>query len=345
MTEFALNCGAATDAGLVRELNEDRYWMDPARGAFLVVDGVGGQAAGERAAEIAVAAIRAGVGGTDHRLSWSVMPPAARQAIGGTEHRLGWSVMPPMARVREAIGGTDYRLSWSVMPPAARVREAIAAANNRIYAAALENPELAGMACVLTLALVEGGQVTVGHVGDSRLYLIGSGAIRKVTSDHSPVGEEEDAGEIGEEEAMTHPRRNEVFRDVGSCLRLADEEEFIEVRQCELGNDEAMLLCSDGLSDHLTSRRIREIAERYAGDAAQTARHLVDAANQAGGRDNITAVFVAGPAFGGRSAATRPRLGITCSRARRRVWSGRVALLSYGLLLGMLLWAASRILG
>ena len=60
-----------------------------------------------------------------------------------------------------------------------------------------------------------------------------------------------------------------------------------------------MLLCSDGLSDHLTSRRIREIAERYAGDAAQTARNLVDAANQAGGRDNITAVFVAGPAFRG----------------------------------------------
>src|ERR1035438_1365815 len=132
MTELALNCGAATDTGLVRERNEDRYWMDPARGAFLVVDGVGGQAAGERAAEIAVAAIRAGVGGTDHRLSWSVMPPAARQAIGGTGDRLGWSVMPPMARVREAIGGTDYRLSWSVMSPAARVREAIAAANNRI---------------------------------------------------------------------------------------------------------------------------------------------------------------------------------------------------------------------
>jgi serine/threonine protein phosphatase PrpC len=343
MTELSLNCGAATDTGLVRERNEDRYWMDPARGAFLVVDGVGGQAAGERAAEIAVAAIRAGVGGTDHRLSWSVMPLAARAAIGGTDHRPSWSVMPPTAR--EAIGGTDHRLSWSVMSPAARVREAIAAANNRIYAAARQNPELAGMACVLTLALVEGEQVTVGHVGDSRLYLIGPGAIRKVTSDHSPVGEEEDAGEIGEEEAMAHPRRNEVFRDVGSCPRSADEGDFIEVRQCELPNDAAMLLCSDGLSDHLTSRRIREIAERYAGDAVQTARNLVDAANQAGGRDNITAVFVAGPAFGGSSAATRPRLGITRLRPRRRVWSGRVAFLSYGLLLAVLLWAALRIRG
>jgi serine/threonine protein phosphatase PrpC len=268
--------------------------MDPARGEFLVVDGVGGQAAGERAAELAVAAIR--------------------EVIGGA----------PQAAAED------------------RVRQAIAAANNRIYAEARDNPPLAGMACVLTLALVEGEQVTVGHVGDSRLYLIRPGAIHKVTSDHSPVGEEEDAGEIGEEEAMAHPRRNEVFRDVGSCPRPAGAPGFIEVRHCELTGDAAILLCSDGLSDHLTSCRIREIAERHAGDADLTARLLVDAANQAGGRDNITVVFVAGAEFGGRSAATRPRPGITRIRARRSVWSGRAAFLSYGLLLGMLLWAMLR---
>ena len=299
MTELSLNCGAATDIGLVRDHNEDRYWMDPARGAFLVVDGVGGQAAGERAAEIAVAAIREAIG----------VRPATRAA----RRRASARPSPP-----PTIASTPRR---------SRIRE------------------LAGMACVLTLALVEGEQVTIGHVGDSRLYLIGPGAIRKVTSDHSPVGEIEDAGELSEEEAMAHPRRNEVFRDVGSCPRSADEDDFIEVRQCELPGDAAMLLCSDGLSDHLTSRRIREIAERYAGDAAQMARNLVDAANQAGGRDNITAVFVAGPAFRGRSAATRPRLGVTRIRPRRRVWSGRVAFLSYGLLLGMLLWAVLRIRG
>jgi serine/threonine protein phosphatase PrpC len=297
MSELSLNCGAATDIGMVRDRNEDRYWMDPPRGAFLVVDGVGGQAAGERAAEVAVAAIREAIG-----------EPAA-------------------------------------VPPAARIREAIAAANNRIFAEAQQDPRVAGMACVLTLALVEGEQVTVGHVGDSRLYLIGPGAIRKVTSDHSPVGELEDGGELSEEEAMAHPRRNEVFRDVGSSPRSSEEEDFIEVRQCELPGDSAMLLCSDGLSDHLTSHRIRAIAERYAGDAAQMACSLVDAANQAGGRDNITVVFVAGPAFRGRSAATRPRLGVTRIRPRRRVWSGRIAFLSYGLLLGMLLWAVLRIRG
>jgi serine/threonine protein phosphatase PrpC len=248
-----------------------------------------------------------------------------------------------VAAIREAVGSDRGLAGESACPTAAeRVREAIAAANDRIYDEAQQNPQLAGMACVLTLALVDGRRVTIGHVGDSRLYLIGAGAIRKVTSDHSPVGEIEDAGELSEEEAMAHPRRNEVFRDVGSGPRPADEDEFIEVTECELADDAAMLLCSDGLSDHLTSRRIREIAERYTGDAEQTARNLVDAANQAGGRDNITAVFVAGPAFHGRSAATRPRLGVTRIRARHRVWSGRVAFLSYGLLLGMLLWAVLR---
>jgi serine/threonine protein phosphatase PrpC len=309
VTELSLNCGAATDTGLVRDHNEDRYWIDPALGAFLVVDGVGGQAAGERAAEIAVTTV-----------AHSILPPAV----------VGQAILP-----------ADPLLAGP-KPPAERASQAIMAANDRIYEESQQDPKSAGMACVLTLALVEGRHVTIAHVGDSRLYLIAGGAIRKVTSDHSPVGEIEDAGDISEEEAMSHPRRNEVFRDVGSCPHTADDEDFIEITECELPEDAAMLLCSDGLSDHLTSRRIREIAERYTGDAEQTARNLVDAANQAGGRDNITAVFVAGPEFRGRIAATRPRLGITRIRPRHRVWSGRVAFLSYGLLLGMLLWAVLR---
>jgi PPM family protein phosphatase len=201
------------------------------------------------------------------------------------------------------------------------------------------------MACVLTLALVDAGWMTIGHVGDSRLYLIGGGTIRKVTRDHSPVGEIEDAGDLSEEEAMAHPRRNEVFRDVGSALRSASDPEFIEITECGFAADAAMILCSDGLSDHLTSRRIREIAERYAGDPSVTARALVNAANQAGGRDNITVIFVAGPSFRGRGTTTRPRLGVTRIRTSRSMWTGRVAFLSYGVLLGMLLWAALRIRG
>lgn len=282
---------AATDTGLVRERNEDRYWIDAERGVFLVVDGLGGHAAGELAAQTAVDAIRETVS-------------------------------------RE---GT----------PEQRVRRAIGEANNRIFELAQGRSERKGMACVLTLAVVEGGQVTIGHVGDSRLYLIWEGAIRKMTSDHSPVGEGEDAGEYTEIEAMRHPRRNEVFRDVGSRRRSADDDGFIEVRTCRFRGDAAILLCSDGLTDALTSAQVREIVERYDGDAAAVAAELVEAANAAGGADNVTALLVAGPEFRGSTRATRPRAGMTRFRGRRLL-RGRPALLIYGLLLGMVVWAIAR---
>lgn len=284
--------GAATDTGMLREQNEDRYWMDADRGIFLVVDGVGGRAAGELAAQTAVETIR-------------------------------------------------ESMRWVDAPAEERVKAAITAANNRIFRRAQQEHEHRGMACVLTLALVENGTITIGHVGDSRLYLLWDGAIRKLTSDHSPVGEDEDAGALTEEEAMKHPRRNEVFRDVGSSLRDVDDDDFIEIRQCRFRDDAALLLCSDGLTDHLTAAHIRTITGRYEGDPARVAADLVEAANDAGGRDNITALFVAGPKFRGRDGATRPRPGThptTRPRSRSLRLGGRLAFLLYGLLIGMLLW-------
>jgi len=291
MPEPALSSGAATDTGMLRDRNEDRYFLDPARGIFLVADGVGGQSAGELAAQIAV------------------------------------------DTVRECLAGPGTSAEE-------RVRSAITEANNRIFQLARDDDGLSGMACVLTLALVEDGRVTIGHVGDSRLYLIWNGAIRKLTSDHSPVGEGEDSGELSEAEAMLHPRRNEVFRDVGSRPRQPGDREFIEIRQCRFRSDAALLLCSDGLTDQLTAAQVCEIVERYQGDAARTAASLVQAANEAGGKDNITALFVAGPEFRQRAAATRPRFSTTRLRRPARLLTGRVAFLTYGLLLGMLLWAA-----
>src|SRR5215831_5838880 len=130
-----------------------------------------------------------------------------------------------------------------------RVREAITMANNEILRAARSNPEWEGMACVLTLAVLENGSAVVGHVGDSRLYQIRRGEIRKITHDHSPVGEREDAGELEEAEAMRHPRRNEVYRDVGSEEHTPDDPDFIEIQHIGFDPDTAILLCSDGLSD------------------------------------------------------------------------------------------------
>ena len=107
---------------------------------------------------------------------------------------------------------------------------AIAAANNRIFAEAQVHPELDGMACVLTLALVSVERMRPGDHRACRRFAavpdLAARAIRKLTSDHSPVGEDEDAGELTEEEAMLHPRRNEVFRDVGSRAALGGRAGF-----------------------------------------------------------------------------------------------------------------------
>jgi len=292
----AWRSGAASDPGQVRETNEDRFWVDDERGMFLVVDGLGGHAAGDKAADIAVETVR--------------------------------------GHLEKARGSAEER-----------VRGAIALANNVIYRLARDREEWRGMACVLTLALVENGMATIGHVGDSRLYLLWNGGMRKLTSDHSPVGEREDQGEISEEEAMLHPRRNEVYRDVGSMPREPRDPDFVEIRQCRFKPDAALLLCTDGLSDALTAAEIAALVEDYDGDPCRTARELVNAANDAGGRDNITAVFVAGPDFLGHAseamAEARARHAITRARAAAVAgplpwFAGRAAFLAYGLLLGAL---------
>jgi PPM family protein phosphatase len=259
MVKAKLRSAGASDPGRVRRNNEDALHLDPDRGIFLVVDGIGGQAAGEKAAEIAVSRIR--------------------------------------GRLERQTGTTEQR-----------IREAIAMANNEILRAARENPEWEGMACVLTLAVLEDGAATVGHVGDSRLYLIRRGEITKVTHDHSPVGQREDNRELTEAEAMRHPRRNEVFRDVGSEEHTPDDPDFIEVTRVAFDPDAALLICSDGLSDQVPSAAIRETVERRAGDPELAVKELIAAANEAGGKDNVTVVLVEGEAFKAPAAvAVEPR--------------------------------------
>jgi serine/threonine protein phosphatase PrpC len=189
------------------------------------------------------------------------------------------------------------RLARPLGSPAERVREAIAIANNEIFRQAEGAPDLRGMTCVITLALVADGRVTIGHVGDSRLYKIRPDGIRKLTHDHSPVGEREDARQLSEAEAMRHPRRHEVFRDVGSTYRDKDDEDFVEVIEEPLEQDSALLLCTDGLTDMVPAALIARTVHRYAGDPDQVADALVASANAAGGKDNVTVVYAEGPDF------------------------------------------------
>src|ERR1700761_7125925 len=201
------------------------------------------------------------------------------------EHAAEIAVERMRARLERQTGSAEQRL-----------REAVALANNAIYEAAQQNPEWNGMACVLTAAVIEDGQVTAGHVGDSRLYKIKRGAIEKITHDHSPVGEREDSGELTEVEAMQHPRRNEVYRDVGSEEHTPDDEDFIEIVTFPFDPDIAFLLCSDGLSDALSSKQIQQIIEQNSGDRWTAVRALIAAANEVG-HDNVSAVLVEGDAF------------------------------------------------
>jgi len=251
------------------------------------------------------------------------------------------------------------RLSRRTTDAARLIREAIALANKQIWERAEANPALAGMACVLTVAVVDGDQATIGHVGDSRLYLLRPGEIRKVTRDHSPIGAREDVGEISEAEAMSHPRRNEIFRDVGSAPHEPDEEGFIDVTRIAFAPDSALLLCSDGLSDLVTSEAIRAAVEARADDPRQAVADLVAAANAAGGKDNVSAVLVAGERYAasvraagktttatGTTTGARPDL----RRAQHASRSGlgwllaafvsRPAFLIYGLVLGAFAVAA-----
>jgi serine/threonine protein phosphatase PrpC len=218
------------------------------------------------------------------------------------------------------------------------VREAIAQANRQIFERAQADPRLAGMSCVLTVAILDGdhgGRATVGHVGDSRLYRLRRGEIRKVTRDHSPVGAREDAGELSEDEAMHHPRRNEIFRDVGSALHEPDEEGFIDTQEIPFGPDDALLFCSDGLSDMVPSARIREIVESNAGDPRTAVQRLIEAANEAGGKDNISVVLVEGERYAALAPArpstatsptspTSPTIAATATSAPRQYGSASV---------------------
>src|SRR6185436_18836024 len=103
-----------------------------------------------------------------------------------------------------ALSMLRQRLERETGPACERVREAIAIANNEIYRPASTRPEWDGMACVLTVAIVKDGVATIGLVGDTRLYKLRGGRIEKITHDHSPVGEREDAHEISERDAMRH---------------------------------------------------------------------------------------------------------------------------------------------
>ncbi len=159
--------------------------------------------------------------------------------------------------------------------------------NEAIIDAVLERPSLAGMGTTLTLAQLDPvGRVTIGHVGDSRAYLLRDDHLTQLTVDHSFVQEEIDAGRLTPGEARHHPNRTLITRALGMG-RDVD----VDVKRSRLLVDDRLLLCSDGLNNMVGDEMIRSILAD--GSPAEAAWALIEAANQAGGQDNVSVVVVA----------------------------------------------------
>ncbi|HNA23940.1 MAG TPA: Stp1/IreP family PP2C-type Ser/Thr phosphatase, partial [Solirubrobacterales bacterium] len=170
--------------------------------------------------------------------------------------------------------------------PEAAIEQTIGVANRNIYEQAHADPSLSGMGTTITVAAVDSDseQVIIGHVGDSRAYRLRDGIIQRLTKDHSLVEEMRRRGQITEEQAEDHPQRSIITRALGP-----EPEVQADLTAVPSEPGDIFLLCSDGLTTMIGDEKIRDILMGATSlDAA--ARTLVDEANRAGGRDNITVI-------------------------------------------------------
>ncbi|WP_373513161.1 PP2C family serine/threonine-protein phosphatase [Persicitalea sp.] len=190
--------------------------------------------------------------------------------------------------------------------PLSMLREAVVFANNQIDTQRQQDDQLAQMCCVLTTAVadIQLGKLYFVHVGDTRLYRYRQGRLEKLTNDHSLVGMREDANELTEGEAMRHPRRNEILREIGLAAHRVDDPDFLESGETSFQPGDQLLLCSDGLTDMITQAQVKGILEQTLNLQEQLAE-LIHLANEQGGSDNITIVLARnGPSFGKSLAST-----------------------------------------
>ncbi len=164
--------------------------------------------------------------------------------------------------------------------------ELIREANRRVYAYSTENASARGMGTTMTVALVDGGRVTIGHVGDSRAYLLRDEQLTQLTQDHSLVAELVRSGRLSPEDAESHPRRSVITRALGT-----DSEVEVDVFSLQVQDRDLYLLCSDGLTTMVADTEIERILASARADLDDTAKKLIAAANHAGGEDNITVVL------------------------------------------------------
>lgn len=217
---------------------------------------------------------------------WEKPEMALVGAIDGVGGYEGGEVAAKLAK--ESI--ENYLRNLSFGSPPQLLKDAVINANNAIYQRRIEEPKLGRMSCVLSVAILDAEKemMYIGHLGDSRGYIFRNGELIKVTRDHSSVGMKEDRGYLTEEEAMHHPRRNEISKMMGDFnLDAEDSGQYLDITEHSFLSNDIVLFCSDGLTDLVTRAQISEILIQDIPIETRV-QLLIDKANELGGKDNIT---------------------------------------------------------
>ena len=249
-----LSWAVRTDAGLRRSSNEDSHSARPDIGLFLVADGMGGHAAGEVASRVVVESVAAFI-----------------QETAGADINQTW----------------PFPFEPALSLEANRLKAAFRIANRKLALAIADSTDLRGMATTASAILNGPKHACVAHIGDSRVYVLRAGELTQITDDHSWVEEQVRAGTLTPAAARQHPWRNVVTR----ALSGGDDPE-IDVVEIRAAPGERYLLCSDGLFGVVDDPLLAEILGDRSLSLDDICGRLIDAANAAGGPDNITAMVV-----------------------------------------------------
>jgi protein phosphatase len=204
-------------------------------------------------------------------------------------------ISPPLFAVADGMGGAKAGEIASRLAAAAvreeegervDVAELIREANRRVFERARDDASASGMGTTMTVALVEGDHVVIGHVGDSRAYLLRDEGLEQLTEDHSLVAELVRSGKLSPEEAETHPQRSVITRALGT-----DPEVDVDTFAVDAQPGDVFLLCSDGLTTMVGDDRIVDVVGQFRDDLERAAKQLIADANRSGGEDNVTVVF------------------------------------------------------
>ncbi|MFQ5652502.1 MAG: Stp1/IreP family PP2C-type Ser/Thr phosphatase [bacterium] len=244
---------SSTDAGQQRELNQDDVLIREDKNFAALFDGMGGQSAGELASNMAVE---------------TFAPLVVNPGIGALD------------RLSEQIEGCYPSFVLDMV-------QAIRLTNRRIFNHAMEHPQIKGMGTTVVAIRLEDNLSCIAHVGDSRAYRIRDSKLEQLTKDHSWLNELLEDNEISLDEAETFAQRNVITRALGINGTIK-----VDIRVDPVKEGDCFLLCSDGLTTPVRDQNILEIVLTFRQNLAGAAAHLIQAANAAGGPDNITVILM-----------------------------------------------------